>query len=87
MTLGDVAAGVLIMNKQYGDINTARDQVMHIFKVEFPYWSFRDWNAEISDSCAKNMLKIYQNTSLPVKQLIIELPSLIDTCNRLPIHR
>jgi hypothetical protein len=78
MTLQDVTASILLFNHQHANFQKAKEDIFNTFKKEFPYWSFSDWNVELSLSQAKSILKINEESrGVTVKQLIEDLPALI----------
>lgn len=80
MSLNDVAAAILLQNKKAEDLTSARDLILYTFKKEFPYWSFMDWNVEISLPVAKALLRIFEDDpTVTIKRLIVDLPPLAES--------
>jgi hypothetical protein len=76
MTLQNVAAAILVSEKQFAELNPAREAILTSFKNEFPYWNFGDWNIDVPPAVALILLKMHEEEVISIKQLILDLPAI-----------
>jgi hypothetical protein len=87
MLLNDIAAAILLQNKQFDDLHTAKDAVKETFKKEFPYWSFAEWDVEVTLPVGKTLLRVYDDsTSVTIKELIVDLPPMVDAFKQIKVN-
>ena len=79
MLLSDVATVILLENGKYLHYDDAKSAVFVTFKSEFPYWSYDDWNTEVSFKVAKTIAKVYEDSpNITIKELIVDLPPIVN---------
>jgi hypothetical protein len=78
MNASDVLAEILIENRKFRNYEEAKQAILQTFKIEYPYWSYGQWDESIPQLFYPQLIETLRNyRTIEIKDLIIDLPAML----------
>jgi hypothetical protein len=78
MRVQDIAVTLLMRNSKFNTAEAALDGLRTEFKIHFPTWNYDQWNSEVPENLAKNIINnVGKNGNVSVRFIIKDLDTIL----------